>query len=55
MWDGNQEIPSYINTGVDFAFSVARKYRKQGVGSLLFENVEAEMTKQGIKNHTYRT
>ena len=49
VWDGNQEIPSYINTGWISLFYVARKYRKQGVGSLLFENVEAEMTKQGIK------
>lgn len=49
VWDGNPEIPSYINTGWISLFYVARKYRKQGIGSLLFTNVETEMVKLGIK------
>jgi GNAT superfamily N-acetyltransferase len=49
IWDGNKEIPTYINTGWISLFYVARKYRNQGIGSLLLSNVETEMKKQGIK------
>lgn len=48
-WDGNQEIPSYVNTGWISLFYVARKYRHQGVGTLLLAKAEEEFSKQGIK------
>ncbi len=49
IWDGDKGIPTYIDTGWISLFYVARKYRKQGIGSLLLSNVETEMKKKGIK------
>lgn len=49
VYDNNEIMSKYINKGWISLLYIARKYRKQGIGSYLLELVEKQFNKKGIK------